>query len=218
MKFAVIFGVTQMVFGIIIKGLNNIHFSDWITFFFEFVPQILFMVSLFGYMIVTIFLKWATDWTGKEAPSLISNIISMSLNFGEIHDQPPLWNDRAQQEKLQQRLIQIAIITIPWMLLPKPLIKIWKLKHANEDHEQQHQYSEVENISPKFSENINLNFEFEEHHIPKPKKKAHPQNEEENMPSEIFVHQLIETIEFVLGGIANTASYLRLWALSLAHS
>jgi len=38
MKFAVIFGVIQMIVGVCLKGMNAIHFGSKIDFIFEFLP------------------------------------------------------------------------------------------------------------------------------------------------------------------------------------
>lgn len=56
------------------KGFNAIYHRSAIDFIFEFLPQIVFLLALFGFMDLLIILKWLTDWQGREgeAPSIIT--------------------------------------------------------------------------------------------------------------------------------------------------
>ena len=73
MKMAVIFGVAHMSLAIFQKGANSLYNKNWLDFFHEFIPQIILLLALFGYMDVIIIKKWLTDYSGAthEAPSII---------------------------------------------------------------------------------------------------------------------------------------------------
>ena len=86
MKISVILGVTQMLFGIVLKGMNAVYFNLPMDLIFEFIPQIIFLSMLFGYMNIMIFIKWSTDWSSdpSKAPSIISLLMKIFLNGGSV--------------------------------------------------------------------------------------------------------------------------------------
>lgn len=63
MKLSVILGVSQMALGVFMKAINSVKFNSKIDFIFEFIPQIVLLISLFGFMDLMIILKWLTDYS-----------------------------------------------------------------------------------------------------------------------------------------------------------
>lgn len=239
MKMAVIFGVTQMSLGIFMKAFNAFHFRSFLDLIFEFIPQITLLLCLFGFMDVLIIWKWLQNWIfinkdpAETAPSIIGIMINMFLKFGELVDgaDPIIGNNGSgTQKSVCLVLLAIALICVPTMLFVKPLILLCTMDHGH-DHigegEKRFQRLDSDDEEEKF-ENSSIQDNQDVSKVTAPIAKNDINLEEilrqeagdggNHAFSEIFIHQLIETIEFVLGTVSNTASYLRLWALSLAHS
>lgn len=52
-----------MALGVVLKGCNYRYSKKRVDFYFEFVPQIVMLLALFGFMDLLIIVKWCTDFS-----------------------------------------------------------------------------------------------------------------------------------------------------------
>lgn len=60
MKMSILFGVTHMMLGLFVSAANFLYTKDMLSLICEFIPQVLFLGSIFGYLSMLIIIKWST--------------------------------------------------------------------------------------------------------------------------------------------------------------
>uniref|UniRef100_A0A8C1B164 V-type proton ATPase subunit a n=1 Tax=Cyprinus carpio carpio TaxID=630221 RepID=A0A8C1B164_CYPCA len=198
MKMSVIVGIIHMTFGVVLGVFNHLHFRRTFNLYLIFIPELLFLLCLFGYLVFMIIYKWLffTVRDSQTAPSILIHFINMFLMQGDSSQ--PLYPG---QSGFQVFLVLVAVLSVPVLLLGKPLYLYWQ--HKGRDRLGMYRVRilflfvcVLQLAEGCCSDSQSEEFDF----------------------ADVFLHQSIHTIEYCLGCISNTASYLRLWALSLAHA
>lgn len=202
MKLSIIFGVAHMIFGVCMSVVNYNHFRRRASIVLEFLPQIIFLLLLFGYLVFMMFFKWIRFNPKSEqpySPGCAPSVLVYFINMMLFTKDKALYGCNVYmfpgQKIVQTCFVIIAVLCIPWMLCGKPIHIMMARKKLRQFVIDVH----LDVGEPSF-ERLSNGVEHEE------------------PMSEIWTHQAIHTIEYILGTISHTASYLRLWALSLAHA
>jgi V-type H+-transporting ATPase subunit a len=198
MKLSIVIAILHMNLGICLCGVNFVLESDWTGFFCRFVPQFIFFNALFGYMCFLIIWKWISPTIIDR--SILNTFINMIMKLGAVEGSEPTFFPG--QVYVQQFLLFLAVISVPWMIFGRSVLFLLRKKRIEaQGYQETDRRGSGESLSSTSR-----------------KAAVHDGAEGEESFGSILTHDAIHAIEFVLGSVSNTASYLRLWALSLAHA
>ncbi|CAI8500272.1 unnamed protein product [Hanseniaspora opuntiae] len=216
MKLSIIMGFIHMLYSLFLSYRNYIYYQSYVDIMGNFLPGLIFMFSIFGYLTICIVLKWSINWTDpsdpRDPPSLLNMLINMFLKPGYI--EAPLYKG---QTAVQLVLLLVALTCVPWLLIYKPLYLYRENKKSVEQgyKSSEHQIQDMLRLKQEQRSQAlaSENGRMDQMVI----SSVLPDDFEEFQLGDLIIHQVIHTIEFCLNCISHTASYLRLWALSLAH-
>ncbi|KAF5289210.1 hypothetical protein FQR65_LT00098 [Abscondita terminalis] len=216
MKLSIIIGVVHMIFGVCLSVVNYAYFKKYSSILLEFLPQLIFLIFIFLWLVVMMFVKWflfsasnETKYASSCAPSILIMFINMVLFKSTVPAKGCVEFMFEGQYELQMVLLVVGVVCIPVMLFGKPIYIICSKKKQRKL------------ASHQTNGDVHNNIEMQ-NDVSKPRKSSTVQgshdDHEDGGTGELLITQAIHTIEYVLSSVSHTASYLRLWALSLAHA
>eukprot|EP01059_Diplonema_ambulator_P009945 TRINITY_DN19923_c0_g1_i1.p1 TRINITY_DN19923_c0_g1~~TRINITY_DN19923_c0_g1_i1.p1 ORF type:complete len:955 (+),score=151.90 TRINITY_DN19923_c0_g1_i1:143-2866(+) len=191
MKNAVLCGVLQMSLGLILSLYNHRYFGDVRHIYFGFIPECVFLFCTFGYMCIMIIAKWLTPWPNTNlAPNTLETMTKFFLSPGgyNLFDAEKC---AAENDCSGYDYLYTGQKGVQVMMLVFAVMAVPVMLFPIPILKGKEKKARIAAGDPEAAM-IDM--------------------------QEVWIKQVIHVIEYVLGCVSNTASYLRLWALSLAHA